>query len=657
MADLTQEQIDDLIQFIDDAEEPRTVTNVIIAAVLRYLSTTGKTHIDAAGFNDLLNVRLPEALQGYVSQSSLNEALSSFAQLDADDGLVKPQVSRFVLLNSMGSALDNINGESYSYSPSVGDLYYTTTDYIMRKMEHGSVGYPPKQGVVYLNLHTGLMYRWTGNEMEEVENQPAQPGQCLIADMHTQDYNSLSAGALVYNPNNKKLALKLTTGYKEFDPESEKIYVDLTARKAMVWDSSNQDWIYLGADIETTTYRSIRNNINVLRETLNALIGSLAGIAFTNGTKPELVAEFTWPSVGVSPQLLLPSGTINVGSVTAGGTVTKAVRIKGANLTHPLYINVSGEGFSRIERSVSAEQANEGVDITISYTGSSAGSAASGTLLIASNDGINETFTLTASVNAADPGTDPNPGSDPDPVTTGYVTDNLILHLDGLNGNNLPASWPDVATGANGRAFTLQNGTQDYTNKQGNGYLFSQASENAVCSADILSSLGHEACTIEVLFTPGSGFLSGNTAPFFLTSQDNKIAAVIYSKDGSTYVMFGSYMSSSAATANTWTVPSSVVFTEGEPVAMSINDDRIMINGVVLNSSKSGKKIGTSVATMEVGARHTSNPPSFADRSACATIHEVRIYTTKLSEKQMRDNQTYDMDKYGFSTTIADGNA
>lgn len=616
---------------------------VLIARIVQALN--GK--VSATDVSNAITV----ALEGYVSAAGLSEYLSSsFARL-LDDGKQDHAQMRIVPLASMGDNLDGVDGDTRDYTPQVGDLFIQN-NFILRKTESGSTdGCSPSAGVVYINCFTKRFYQWNGTAMEEINERIAEYlKKYTISSMNAQSYTGLTEGTVVYNPVEKKLAYKKAIGFVEYNPDPNMVYADLSSGKCVAWNPATTSWTELGGGsggIDPSVYDVIRYNVNTIQAKVDQLIGVLAGIAI-DGTKPSVIGALTWPAIGNIPQLLSPSGPINVGAAEEGGSVSKTVRIQGANLTKTLWIEIGGTGFSASVQSVTASQANAGIDITVTYTDTGA-ETASGTIRFANNDGIDVTFALSASQSSSEP--EPEPDTDP---VDGYITDNLILHLDGLNQNNSNASWPDVAAGASGRAFAL---SQDYSNKQAKGYLFSQASENAVCSADILSSLDYKSCTIEVLFTPGNGFLGSSSAPLFLTSQDDKIAAVLYVKDGVTYAIFASYMSSGSASVNTWQIPSSVVFTEGVPVAMSINDDRIMVNGVVLSSSKSGKKIGRSSSAMEVGARHTTTPVTFADRSACATIHEVRIYTTKLSEKQMRDNQKYDMSKYSFSTTIADENS
>ena len=118
---------------------------------------------------------------------------------------------------------------------------------------------------------------------------------------------------------------------------------------------------------------------------------------------PELV-EYIWgnkkgsvwnPSGAPTPTLTSPTSgsTVNVGTHTGDG-VSKAITVKGANLTKALTISVSGNGFSVTPASITAANANNGTSVTVTYNGTQ--SNATGTLTISSTE-VNATVNLTAS--------------------------------------------------------------------------------------------------------------------------------------------------------------------------------------------------------------------------------------------------------------------
>ncbi len=101
-------------------------------------------------------------------------------------------------------------------------------------------------------------------------------------------------------------------------------------------------------------------------------------------------------SIVASPTLTQPSNgsTIDVGTIASTATsVSKQVTVKGANLTLPLNLSTSGEGFSVSSTLLSASAVNEGTTITVTYSGDE--ESATGSLTLSSSE-VNRTVTLTA---------------------------------------------------------------------------------------------------------------------------------------------------------------------------------------------------------------------------------------------------------------------
>lgn len=131
---------------------------------------------------------------------------------------------------------------------------------------------------------------------------------------------------------------------------------------------------------------------------------------------PELV-EYIWgnlkgnawtPGGGTTtPVLTSPTNgsTVNVGTNTGSG-VSKAINVKGSNLTKSLNVSVSGAGFSVTPSSITAANANAGTNIIVTYNGTT--TSATGTLTISSSE-VSSTVNLTASYSN---GSGPTPGDE-----------------------------------------------------------------------------------------------------------------------------------------------------------------------------------------------------------------------------------------------------
>ena len=114
---------------------------------------------------------IASALEDYVESDALSEYLTGVAHLNSGKTTLKWTQSPIVLLESMGSTYDNVDGGSYDYTPQTGDLYYSDLgghNWIMEKLAQGSSGEAVRMGVLYINKHTGRMYTWNGTSFGEL---------------------------------------------------------------------------------------------------------------------------------------------------------------------------------------------------------------------------------------------------------------------------------------------------------------------------------------------------------------------------------------------------------------------------------------------------------------------------------------------------------
>lgn len=126
---------------------------------------------------------------------------------------------------------------------------------------------------------------------------------------------------------------------------------------------------------------------------------------------PELI-EYIWgnstgtgwtPGGVVKPELAEPAdgSTADLGLTATGIASTAKIPVKGANLTKGLTVTVSGNGFSANKTAISAEAANAGDTITVTFLSSTAQDA-TGTLAIMSDE-AKATVTLKASTTSSIP--------------------------------------------------------------------------------------------------------------------------------------------------------------------------------------------------------------------------------------------------------------
>lgn len=197
MEQQTQAQIDAWIQFIDSAEEPATVTNVIVAAVFKYLMDKIKgiedLNIDSRitqvvnNLNTLVDGNASEAIESFNEVIAFLDGVNDDETLTglllelrdsidskagkAGDGRLAAGQAPVVMLDSMGTTLDSVGSDTtvkhiaqqgeYIYGAGVIKYYKTYNGTGSQNNEVISLG-PPQQGLIYCNKVTGLQYRWAG---------------------------------------------------------------------------------------------------------------------------------------------------------------------------------------------------------------------------------------------------------------------------------------------------------------------------------------------------------------------------------------------------------------------------------------------------------------------------------------------------------------
>lgn len=577
----------------------------------------------------------------FVDTETLEQILNDYVSLERN--LIRWRQSRIVCLASMGSTLDNIDGGTWSYTEHDKDVVYSETNKVLRVS--GETGdYSVLPGVVYVNLHTGHSYTWNSTSREMVELTDSR-GPVVIDYRNTPRFENVAVGETYYyeSGTTRRIAIKVSSSSShsfEIDPGA--IYAFRDVRKVMIWNAGSSAWVPVGGDsgssIDAAAYAAIKANVNLLASRYDALLTALANLAF-EGTKPESIGQLVWPEDAATPMLTQPAGgsTIDVGEIAADGTsVQRSVTVKGTNLTKGVSLSVTGTGFSVSPSTLTAAAVNAGASVTVKYTnsGTGDGTTKTGTLSVSSDEVIS-TVSLRAS-KAAEQG-----GDEPPVVEDDYISDGLVLNLDGTDRGGTSGHWIDKAADYD---FTLGTGATEQTK----GVQFDANGEWGTCLSQALSNAlpGYNVGTIEVCFTPLSGFSATNTPrTMFLADQAAKVCAIYanYTTSGITFFHgAGGYSQANEIENCKRTIPA----IESGLQRISANTARLVQNGV-LNSN------GTSSGSMQysnngigvmVGGRSGS---SVSDAPAMAVIHAVRVYSRQLTESEMLHNQAIDLAKYG----------
>lgn len=245
-------------------EEKQAIVNEVLAALHTHGKTIGQLtpvtspsdsdtfelsggrNLSYGKLKELITAIFTAALTGYVPADSLWDYIQQYIAKLGTNGALDWQESPIVMLATMGTSFDNVDGELPAYTLQEGDMYYQygVNYQIFRKLAQGSEGMPAKADVVYFNMRTWRTYKWTGSTMVEI----AKPkSRVVLADLHTQNYNSMATGTIAYNPIAKKIVEKVTsTSWSVSDPDPDYIYCDAQTNTSLRWDATNSAWVQIG---------------------------------------------------------------------------------------------------------------------------------------------------------------------------------------------------------------------------------------------------------------------------------------------------------------------------------------------------------------------------------------------------------------------------
>lgn len=655
MSPLNQEQISALIQFIEQAEDPGVITNVIVAAVLNWL-------YDKA--NDLSNKTDKDLITGALAYSQA------------------PQI----VLKSMGETLD---GKHLSVAP-IGIIYNETTKHIQKRTsingetKTDDLG-TPVGSLIYCNANTNKLYRWTGSAWSQV-------GENSVSDAQTQGYinriqekfdaliDALANYAFI---NGKDASMKIGTlewdgATPEPTPVEEPVLTSPTnggsvnigshsgsgVSKVVVIKGAyltkpltiavNGQWFSVSSQSVTASDANIGTSVTVTYSGTSEIATGTLTIS-SDELDPITIRLSASYSEVVVPELTQPAdgASVDVGTVSASGTsVTKRVTIQGSNLTQPLTIGVSGTGFTVSPSTVNAADANQGTTVTVTYTNESTVQTmltATGQLTI-SSDEVNRTVGLTARKEAQQEELD-------------YVTDGLVLHLDGKSQGGTTGKWIDKIAN---REFDF---TESGVSADTNGVTFDGDPTSGALFNDVFNTDNDATTddfphftegTIEVAFTFNSA--PSNNVPLFVTNKNQDICLVLLPKSGrvcfvvndTTNNYYGTTAAIESLINTTGTHIISVTKPSGENNENNA-DYRVMVDGVAYEKTDairaaSAANNASGAGRLRVGSQ--SNAHTITSRGCDATIHAVRVYNKHLIESQMLNNQKKDNQYYNLGLTI-----
>lgn len=199
-----------------------------------------------------------------------------------------------------------------------------------------------------------------------------------------------------------------------------------------------------------------------------------------------------------------------------------------------------------------------------------------------------------------------------------YITDGLVLWMDGIKKGNVTGAWVDqiaghVFQGVNNPGF-------------GSDYIATDAAGNSYLANTSLPPYRSENATIEIA----------------LSDHDNSTQLVFMPQTGSGGVAFGLYAGSKIIWASD--TRRSMVNASDVKTA-SVNIRNAMVNGIAAATAGSDLWVGGSSGTSYIGRRASGNPYT-------GKIHAIRIYNRILTPEEMLFNQRNDNKRFNLGLAI-----
>lgn len=358
-------------------------------------------------------------------------------------------------------------------------------------------------------------------------------------------------------------------------------------------------------------------------------------------------------TAAASPTLTSPNvSSIDVGTIAAGDTsVSKAVTVRGENITQPVTISVTGTGFSVNKDSLTAAQVLAGYGIAILYTNEkNVNISATGELRITSSEGLDTRIELTAAKQASQP-------------TASLVTDGLIRNFDAYGANS--TTLQDLTGNGDSINFAGASGN----NTVGNNKITAPSSEPYFMvrnqeSAGFLNNL--DQWTMEfVVHMNGWANNAILKDLFHDASQEGAAKHVVYMSPDGTYCKNNGGVLCRQSNSNwgylewedsvlniDWSVPHVIHITR-EYNASQYHFKMYLDGGKFVTQAQgsiTGMRASYSqkadLLMAELKPNNTANVNG-AERS----MYAIRVYNKALSAAEVAQNYAYNVDRYGLTNS------
>lgn len=220
---------------------------------------------------------------------------SNFPELD-NNGLLSPNNSRVLPLESMGADYDNIDGGSFNYSPLEGDIFFkkNSDNQIFVYANGDTIGYSAKVGVLYINKHTLRMYSWNGTCMVELGNYYNKRSIINDIDCTDSEFSAFSVGQVGYSLDRRRFEIRIGDDqWWYYLPDSTRIYCDASTSTLWRWNNNDESFVPVGGGkIEVVNDLTTGGEDKALSAEMGKRLGPLDNLVYDKTD----VESLTWVS-------------------------------------------------------------------------------------------------------------------------------------------------------------------------------------------------------------------------------------------------------------------------------------------------------------------------------------------------------------------------
>lgn len=299
---------------IRDAEQDGENTALRVGTLLIGLVQSLQGMLPADEFQEAMEAMLPE----------LNRLFAGISQ-----GSVDRLTRGVIVLKSMGSTLDNVDGGDYSPTYEAGDIRFTGTA-LQLVTEGGAEDYTIRPTAFYVNAHTLRLYKWNGSAMVELGPDTDKP--VVIDYLNAPMFSEMAIGNVYYLDTDHKLHMKTSDSTQvRFPINPNCIYADRASGTTVIWNSTTSTWQQVGGgDVEvinslgsTETRKPLSAKMgHDLLVLIQQIYNSLGNAAFW-GAKPEI----DWSSAGLTTHNITRSLGGHASSSSSATSVAEGARL------------------------------------------------------------------------------------------------------------------------------------------------------------------------------------------------------------------------------------------------------------------------------------------------------------------------------------------